>query len=261
MSGPFVGSDAWRELLEAPGSFVRFDIIRRLGATDVEDLLRVYAHGSEPGGRVAFGMLVTVSTRRAELPDVPWTTEMETAFANLLAERTERYFLGLQAWPEASGNSTGFLWARLEPTRCVEFLASQPLEKMGETLQQDAFRILASLARDHAACRRRLEAIVEGGGESGLRACAALEDVGITTQERIEGWGRRWREERAPEALDWLYDKWLSYLPVGYPVENLFAVLGPPDDGELPDIYYRARAFHVYIEAHASSGLSGCHRT
>jgi hypothetical protein len=105
-----------------------------------------------------------------------------------------------------------------------------------------------------------MEARARSTDELGLRAQAALEGVGIVAQARIDHWSRRWREERAPEALDWLYDKWLSYLPVGYPVDQLLAVLGPPDDGELPDLYYKTAGGHVYVEAYQSTGFSGCHR-
>jgi hypothetical protein len=256
-----VESAAWRELVLRPAVFVPFTVIRSLSTEDIDDLLLALAGGSAPERLVAFGMLRTIARRTNELPEVPWTQERLVAFTEIVAEQTRGYFGGRQPWTEGPGWAIRILWAVLDPQGCLSFLLAQPTDGMPAPMQEEVLQTLASLACEHGPARERLEAIASTGGEIAVRARDALEAVGLVAEGRTDEWSRRWREGRDSEALDWLYDKWLSHLPVGYPVDRLLAVLGPPDDGELPDIYYKSAKGHVYVEAYQASGFSGCHRT
>lgn len=163
------------------------------------------------------------------------------------------------AKPERDGAPARFLWADLDPEGCVQFFLTLPIEQLKAPLQIEAVETLASLARESVAARRRLEAVAAGGGALGGQCQNALEFVGIVSPARLEHWGHLWRERRDPRALDWLYRNWLSFLPVGHPMDQVLAVLGPADDGEPPDIYYVAAGRRVYVEVYGSTGFAGCH--
>jgi hypothetical protein len=261
MGERFVDSATWRDLTGRPAAFVATTVIRELKSGDIDDLLQVFATGSAPERLAAIGILRVLAQRWKEIPEVPWTDNARAALAEAVAAKTRDYFEGRLPWTDTPGSFTRVLWLVLDPEGYLAFLLPQALERMATPMQDEALRCLASLARDHAIAREKLEATAAAHEELAPRVRAALEFVGIVTQERIDYWSRRWRDSKDPEALDWLYDKWLSFLPVGYPVDRLLEVLGPPQEGELPDIYYASGGGHVYVEAYETTGFSGCHRT
>ncbi len=261
MKRPFVGSTTWGRLIEKPSEFVPFPIIRELTQADIDSLLRVFGDGSDAERGVAFEILRTLARRARELPEVPWSDVSRVAFVKSLGDRTRLYYSGALPWAEPRGSSIRILWAVLDPEACVEFLLGQPLAEAPPPVRKESFEALASLAREQRAAREWLEGLASAGGVVGDSARDALERVGIVTQERLDYWGRLWRENKDPKALEWLYYNWLSYLPVGHPMDQLLRVLGPPDEGEPPDIYYKSGDGHVYVEVYASTGFAGCHHT
>lgn len=262
MDGTFVGSETWVSLIEKPSRSVPFRIIRELTQADIDGLLRVFADGSDAERGIAFDILRTLSRRSQEPPEAPWTDASRAAFVKALGDRARLYYSGALPWAERGGSSIRILWPVLDPQACVQFLLlDQSLAQAPSPVRKEAFETLASVAREHAAARQWLEGVASAGGEVGDSARDALERVGIVTRERLDSWGRLWRENKDPRALEWLYYNSLSYLPVGHPMDQLLRVLGPPDDGEPPDIYYKSGDGHVYVEVYASTGFAGCHRT
>ena len=260
MAAPFVGSQVWLKLVEHPASTVTLPVIRQLTQSDVQDLLAVFAEGAREEQQVAFGILRTLSRQSTKLPEVPWTDTSRSHFIRHLGDKSRLdYSSGVVS--RVHGNwAVRMLWAELDPQACVQFLSSLPLES-STGVQAEALETLAGKARSVSEARTWLEERVVAGGAVGLLVREVLEDVGFVSEERLEHWGRRWRDEKDPVALSWLYDRWLSYLPVGHPMDHLLSVLGRPDDGQPPDIYYKSSGGHVYIEVHKSTGFSGCHRT
>jgi hypothetical protein len=143
----------------------------------------------------------------------------------------------------------------------VSFLVSLELKTLDSSTARALVETLAQAARRDSRAVNRLNGIVAEGGELGAAAQSGLEAAGFVSQERVEHFGKIWREERNVEALGWLYTHWIEPLPVGFPKVELLRVLGPPTDGTFPDVYWGLNdGNHVYLEIH-ESGLSGCHRT
>lgn len=261
MGEPFIGSEVWLGLVEKPTTFVTFPIIRQLTVSDIQALLAVFSGGSREEQRVAFGIFQTLTRRSKELPEVPWDDSSRSTFIRLLGDHTRLDYATGEASRADSRWPMRMLWAELDPSACVEFLLSLPLTELRADSQKEALNTLAWKAREVPDARDWLEATAARGGSLGDDTKEALEDAGFVSEERLNHWSRLWREEKDPEALTWLYDKWLSYLPVGHPMDGLLSVLGPPDDGKPPDIYYQSAGGHVYVEVYESTGFSGCHRT
>lgn len=261
MGEPFVGSEGWLSLVRQPATFVTVPIIRQLTADDIQALLVVFAGNSREEQRVALGILRTLTKRSKELPEVPWDDSCRSTFIELLGSQTRLDYATGDVARADSRWPMRMLWAELDPSGCVEFLLSLPLTELRADSQKEALATLAWKAREVPGAREWLEAAAARGGPFGDATKEALEDVGFVSEERLNHWSRLWREERDPDALTWLYNKWLSYLPVGHPMDRLLSVLGPPDDGTPPDIYYKSAGGHVYVEVHKSTGFSGCHRT
>jgi hypothetical protein len=256
----FIDSESWQDLPKAPSPFVQIDATRALASHDVEDLLDLFSDGSVAEELVSLGILRNLAQRPERFSQVNWSAEHRERLVRILSVKTHRCFQGARPWNDAGGAIFRTLWRLLDPNAFATFIQAQPLARMEIQIQEEALGHLADLARESQECQGWLQERVVGGGEFGERAREALEFVGIVAPARVEHWGRKWRENREPQALEWLYDRWLSHLPVGCPLDQILEVLGPPDDGEIPDLYYISPEGVVYIEAYEATGFSGCHR-
>lgn len=261
MTGGFLSSETWKQVLEDRYHSVPVAAVRSLTEADVEDLLEVFASGGMPARLAAFHVLRGPAQRRNEFPEVPWSEHTHARFVLALGSHVKACFVGQRPFSEPGAAVMCWLWRALDPGACRSFLMTVPIEGAEARDRTEVLRLLASQARSDPDARAYLEALAAQGGALSVEAREALETSGIVSPERLAHWSRLWREQRIQEALDWLYYRWIDYLPVGYPAADILAILGPPTDGELPDVYYSAGEGHVYLELYESTGLSGCHHT
>ena len=253
----FLASDEWRTAIGDP-QWAR--PAKTIGKAAVDDLLGILA-GSGAERLAAFQMLRAINRKPADYPLSEWDAAAASQFGFALRSWAEGYFTGNDSVGDDAFGSVQYAWLEFCLEEGVSFLASREIRALDSHTAQALVEALAQAARRDSRAVNRLNGIVAEGGELGVAAQRGLETAGFVSQERVEHFGRLWRQERSVEALAWLYTHWIESLPVGFPKVEILRVLGPPTDGTFPDVYWSlSDGNHVYLEIF-ESGLSGCHRT
>jgi len=175
-------------------------------------------------------------------------------------ESKAKAFLFLERQPsEWLGVAVVVVWCSVSPD-APDTLVRLDIGGLGD-LRRRVISLMSYMARDRPDVRAALDHLAVQRPELSKVVEDELEMAGIIHEERLALWSRRWRDDRDPQALALIYNRYIENHGASLGVDDIRRVLG---DAPLPgrgDITFKAGDGSVYLEFNSSGRLTGWHAT
>ncbi len=236
----------WEKVTDSKQRFQVFEFFKietKVKAEDVETLLTIFDAGTPDEQRTAASILMRMLRGRSPI------------ILPLAPKVAERMLSALNSYPEQPP-------ARL----AMSILIAADIESASRFLE--TFDIRNPLPRDYRNVvvehlkniptdtgARKLEELLKVENDPGLKSLTPSRSLRYRSIEEL---GRLWQSSRKSEILIELYNKWITNVYEGYPIDLVKEVLGEPQTTAEHDAYYIADDnMAIYLEINDAGEIGG----
>ncbi len=238
----------WEKVTDSNQRFQVFEFFKietTVKAEDVETLLTIFDAGSPDEQRTAASILIRMLRGRSPiiLPLAPKIAERMLSALNSYSYPEQ---------PQARLAMSILIAADIESAS--RFLKSFDIR---DPLPRDCRNVvvehLKNIPTDTGA--RKLEELLKAENDQGLRALTPSRSLRYRSIEEL---GRLWQSSHKSEILIELYNKWITNVYEGYPMNLVKEVLGEPQTAGEHDAYYIADDnMAIYLEINDAGEIGG----